>query len=87
VVYAQLILENLRHYTVAEVVVNQIFNFLVREFSQFALYQLSNYVNSEDQKKYLQLILMKTPVIDPAQEEEMWNNHVSPLIGAYTMNQ
>jgi len=87
VVYAQLILENLRHYTVADVVVNQIFNFLVREFSQFALYQLSNYVNSEDQKKYLQLILMKTPVIDPAQEEEMWNNHVSPLIGAYAMNQ
>ncbi|MHB8157889.1 MAG: acyl-CoA dehydrogenase family protein, partial [Desulfocucumaceae bacterium] len=86
VVYAQLILENLKHYQIADVVVDQIFSFMVREFSQFALHQLSNYINTEEQQKYLQL-MMKTPVIDPAREQALWENHIMPLIGAYTMNE
>lgn len=86
VVYAQLILENLKHYQMAGVVVNQIFNFLVREFSQYALHQLSCYVNTDRQAEYLRL-MMKTPVIDPAGEQELWDEHVLPLVGAYTMSQ
>ncbi|MFZ5643596.1 MAG: acyl-CoA dehydrogenase family protein [Bacillota bacterium] len=86
VVYAQLILENLKHYQIADVVVDQIFSFMVREFSQFALHQLSNFINSEEQQKYLSL-MMKTPDINPAREQEMWDNHVSAMIGAYAMSE
>jgi len=86
VVYAQLILENLRHYQIDNVVVDQIFSFMVREFAQFALHQLSNFINSESQQKYLKL-MMKTPDISPTREQELWENHVAKLIGAYTMNE
>lgn len=86
VVYAQLILENLKHHQIADVVVDQIFSFMVREFAQFALHQLSNFINSENQQIYLRL-MMKTPDISPAREQELWENHVAKLIGAYTMNE
>lgn len=85
VVYAQLILENLKHYEIAKPVVDYIFNFLVRDFAQFALYQISNFANSEEQLKYLQQMI-KTPAIDPALVQKVWDNEVKDLIGAYTMN-
>jgi len=85
VVYAQLILENLKHYEIAEPVVDYIFNFLVRDFAQFALYQISNFANSDEQMKYLQQMI-KTPAIDPALVQKIWDDEVKGLIGAYTMN-
>ena len=85
VVYGQLILENIKHYDISEPVVDYIFNFLVRDFAQFALYQISNFENSEAQMKYLQAMIM-TPAIDPALVQTIWDNDVKVLIGAYTMN-
>jgi acyl-CoA dehydrogenase len=85
-VYAQLILENLRHHPMADEVVDQIFSFMVREFAQFALHQLSNFVNSGEQQKYLRL-MMKTPDINPAREQALWDKHLAALVGAYSMNQ
>jgi len=85
IVYAQLILENCKLYQVPSVIVDQIFGFMVRDFSRYALSQLSNYVSSPEQEKYF-WAMMKKPVIDPAKDEELWLEHVSPLIGIYEMN-
>ncbi len=83
IVYAQLVLESCRIYQVDEALVNQIFNFIIREFSHYALDQVSNYVNSGTQETYLRQ-MMKNPVIDPEQEQKLWNEQVAILAGVYT---
>lgn len=86
IVYAQLILENSKIYQVEDDLLDHIFNLLVRDFSQFALTQATNYINSEEQEKYLHKIMLTKPVIDPALEKRLWDEHVSVLNGAYEMN-
>jgi acyl-CoA dehydrogenase len=85
IVYAQLVLENCRIYQVDEALVNQIFNFIIREFSHYALDQVSNYVNSDTQEMHLRQ-MMKNPVIDPDQERKLWEEQVAILDGVYTMD-
>jgi acyl-CoA dehydrogenase len=65
--------------------VDQIFNFLVRDFSQFALSQVSNYVNSDEQERLLH-DMMKKPAIDPERVQRLWDQQVSVLNGLYQMN-
>ena len=85
IVYAQLVLENCKIYKVEDDLVDQIFNLLVRDFSQFVLTQITDAVNSDEQEKYFREMLKK-PAIDPEREIRLWNDHVSVLNGAYTMN-
>ncbi len=85
VVYAQLILENCKIYKMENDMVDQIFEFLVRDFAQFALTQINNAVNTEMQEKYL-FDLLKKPVKDSAREMRLWEKHISVLNGAYVMN-
>jgi acyl-CoA dehydrogenase len=86
IVYAQLVLENCKIYRIEDDLIDQIFNFMVRDFSQFALNQVSNFENSEEQKRYLQKLILTEPVIDPTREKRLWDEHVSVLSGAYQMN-
>ena len=86
IVYAQLILENSKIYKVEDDLVDQIFDFLVRDFSQFALYQISNFENSPEQKEFLRKVILTEPPIDTAREKRLWDEHVSVLSGAYQMN-
>ncbi|MRR15744.1 MAG: acyl-CoA dehydrogenase [Deltaproteobacteria bacterium] len=85
IVYAQLILENCGIYKVDSDIVDRIFNLLVRDFSQYALTQITGAVNTNEQEKYLRKMLM-SPVIDPAQEMRLWKDHVEVQNGAYVMN-
>ena len=82
IVYAQLILENCKIYQVEDDLVDQIFNFMVCDFSQLALNQVSSFENSEEQIKYLQKLILTEPVIDPAREKRLWDEQVSVLNGA-----
>jgi acyl-CoA dehydrogenase len=84
-VYAQLILENTKLRKVEDELTDTIFSFLVRDFSKFALSQISNYVSSDEQEKYLQA-MMKKPAINPEQNKKIWEEHLLPLVGTYTMN-
>ena len=79
IVYAQLILENSKIYKVEDDLVDQIFDFLVRDFSQFALYQISNFENSPEQKEFLRKVILTEPPIDTAREKRLWDEHVSVL--------
>jgi acyl-CoA dehydrogenase len=85
IVYAQLILENLKYYNTSYVLVDWIFNVLVRDFSEQALSQISNFVLSEEQDRLLHLMLKK-PVLDANQEEAIWRDEILTLVGTYNMN-
>jgi acyl-CoA dehydrogenase len=83
IVYSQLIMENCKIYAIADELVDQIFGCMVRDFSQFALAQVSNFQNSEPQENYL-FKMMKKPQIDVKAGAKLWNEQVKPLAGSYT---
>lgn len=85
IAYSQLILENAKIYNVAEEVVDEIFNFVVRDTSAYALSVLSNFNNSDKQKDIL-MKLIKIPV-NSDNNDKVWNDHVLPLFEAYEMNE
>lgn len=86
IAYAQLVLENCKIYKVEDILVDQIFDLLIREFSHFALDQISNFPNSETQEHYLRRMIL-TPVIDQERDRRIWEEHIAVLNGAYTMNE
>lgn len=82
--YAQLILENAKIYNIPQEIVDEIFNFIVRDTSQYALRMVSNNRNSEAQLANLMKII-KLPV-NSDNTDKVWNEHVLSLVGAYKMN-
>lgn len=84
IAYAQLILENAKIYNVADEVIDEIFNFIVRDTSAYALAVLSNYNNSDKQKEVL-MKLIKLPN-NSDNSNKVWEEHVLPLFETYEMN-
>jgi len=84
VVYGQLILENARLYKVDESTVEQIFNFMVRDFSKHALGLYSKPSTTPEQMA-LCLQMIRKPVVDEALNEKVWQEVVYPLKDAYEM--
>jgi acyl-CoA dehydrogenase len=85
VVYAQLLLENARLYDMAPEVVDQIFDFMVRDFAEFAL-QLHNKSSSTPEQMRQCLRMIAKPATDERRYDAVWNEHVLALDGAYEMN-
>jgi acyl-CoA dehydrogenase len=85
VVYAQLILENARLYAIDDDLLDQIFEFMVRDVSGFAL-QLLSQPSSNDVQMARCREMMRKPVHDAERYERVWNAHVKLLDGAYAMN-
>jgi acyl-CoA dehydrogenase len=85
VVYAQLILENARLYAIDDDLLDQIFEFMVRDVSSFAL-QLLSQPSSNDVQMARCREMMRKPVHDAERYERVWNAHVKLLDGAYAMN-
>ena len=85
VVYAQLILENARIYEVDDDLLDQIFDFMVRDVSKHALTLSLQPSSSNGQVAGCQQ-MMRKPVEDAARYDRVWKNHVEPLDGAYEMN-
>ena len=85
VVYAQLILENARIYAVADDVVEQIFDVLVRDFSRYALQLYSKPSSSAPQMDHC-LRMIRKPVVDAARYQRVWKDHAYALKDAYEMN-
>jgi len=84
VVYAQLILENARIYGVGPDLVDQIFDFLVRDFSEFAV-QLHSKASSTPEQMRLCLQMIKKPTEEGHRYDTVWAR-VLALDGAYEMN-
>lgn len=85
VVYGQLILENAKIYGLDEALVDQIFDFMVRDFSEFALTLYSKPSTSEAQMGYLHKMIKK-PAVDSDRFGKVWNEHVLALKDTYEMN-
>ena len=84
VVYGQLILENARLYQVDDDTVDQIFDFMVRDFSKYAL-QLYSKPSATPQQMDLCLKMIRKPVVDAARFGRVWQDSVYALRDAYEM--
>jgi acyl-CoA dehydrogenase len=85
VVYGQLVLENARIYGVDDDVVDQIFDFMVRDFSRFAL-QLHGKPSSTPPQMAYCMRMIRKPAVDEVRYQRVWRDHVYALKGAYEMN-
>ncbi len=86
VVYGQLILENCEIYKIENQLVDQIFDFMVRDLSKFALQLYSKASATELQMDYFMKMIRK-PAVDPERYGYVWEKHVYALNGEYEMNQ
>ncbi len=84
VVYGQLILENAKIYGIPEEVLDQIFDFMVRDFSAFAL-ELHNKPSSSDGQMDYARRMIRKPVVDEERYQRVWQEHVLSMKGQYTM--
>ena len=85
VVYAQLILENARIYAIDDDLIDQIFDFMVRDMSQKALALSLHPSSSPKQVEGCRRMLRKA-VDDPERYRRVWEQQVEPLDGAYAMS-
>jgi acyl-CoA dehydrogenase len=86
VVYGQLILEQARLDRIEEDIVNQVFDFMVRDFAHFALQIYGMHTARDDQRTFCrEIMLIKA---DPAAEQadRIWRQRVLALNGEYRMN-
>jgi acyl-CoA dehydrogenase len=87
VVYGQLILEQAKFDNMDQDVVNQIFDFMVRDFSHFALQIYGNHSTKDGQREYFSKIMLIKAVADPDQYGRVWDKYVFALNGEYAMNE
>jgi len=84
--YAQLICENKKIYGVDDVIIDEIFNFIVRDFSAYALRLYTGQDNSEIQNPLI-LKMLRKPSQDQTSFNAVWEKYVYALRGQYQMNQ
>jgi acyl-CoA dehydrogenase len=85
VVYGQLVLENVKIYGIDDDTVDQMFEFMVRDFSVYAL-QLRDKPSTTRLQRWHCGQMIRRPAIDTACFDRVWDRHVYALRGAYQMN-
>jgi acyl-CoA dehydrogenase len=85
VVYGQLILEQAEIDNLDKDVLNQIFDFMVRDFTGFALQIYGKHTTYDSQRAYCKEIMEIKAVADHAQYERVWQTYVITLNGEYAM--
>ena len=87
VVYGQLILEQAKFDGLDADVLNQIFDFMVRDFAHFALQIYGNHTTNDEQRAYCTKIMLIKAVPNPEQYNKVWEKYVAVLNGEYAMNE
>jgi acyl-CoA dehydrogenase len=87
VVYGQLILEQAKFDGLDPDVLNQIFDFMVRDFAHFALQIYGNHSTKDEQREYCTKIMLIKAVSNSEQYNKVWEKYVSVLNGEYAMNE
>jgi acyl-CoA dehydrogenase len=85
VVYGQLIIEKHLIDQTDDAMLDQIFDFLVRDFSRFAL-TLYEHPHSNSVQMDHCLRMIRKPSPEPARFKDIWQHHVISLAGVYEMN-
>lgn len=83
--YAQLILENAKIYEIDEAILDQIFDFMVRDFSKYALEFHNKPSSTEAQMSYCRKMIRK-PNSDNERYMKVWTKYVYSQKGEYEMN-
>ncbi|MBU1711819.1 MAG: acyl-CoA dehydrogenase [Proteobacteria bacterium] len=86
VAYGQLIIENSLMNKIDNDIVDQIFDFMVRDFSKFAL-QIYSKPSSTDAQMALCMKMIAKPVVDEERFKKVWEKYVYSLNGTYQMNE
>jgi acyl-CoA dehydrogenase len=87
VVYGQLILEQAGFNETDPDIINQIFDFMVRDFARFALQIYGIHTTKDEQRAYCRDIMLIRSQANDAQYNRIWKEYVFPLNGEYIMNQ
>jgi acyl-CoA dehydrogenase len=87
VVYGQLILEQAQLDGTDPAIINQIFDFMVRDFAHFALQIYGNHSSRDEQRDYCSRIMLIKAIPDAEQYNAVWSKYVSVLDGEYEMNE
>jgi acyl-CoA dehydrogenase len=87
VVYGQLILEQAKFDNVDPDIINQIFDFMVRDFARFALQIYGTHNTKDEQRTYCKDIMLIKSQGDDAQYTRVWEKYVYALNGEYAMNE
>lgn len=85
VVYGQLILENAGFYELEDPLLDQIFDFMVRDFSKFALLLYAK-TGTTDKQAALCLEMLARPRPDARRFDRIWKGYVLALKDGYAMN-
>lgn len=83
--YAQLILENCKIMKIDEILIDQIFDFIVRDFSKFALEMYSRPSSTPSQMEYC-LKMIQKPEVDSTRTKTIWKDYVYTNVDVYEMN-
>jgi acyl-CoA dehydrogenase len=84
VAYGQLLIEKAKIDAVDDDLMDQIFDFMVRDFSKFAL-QLYSKASSTPAQMDICMKIIKKPVVNPERFNRIWEKHVLSLKETYTM--
>jgi len=84
VVYGQLILENAKYYAISPDLLDQIFDFMVRDFSKYTLQLWSKPSTTPKQMDFL-MQMIKKPTVDKERFDRVWTSEIMPLNGMYEM--
>ena len=85
VVYGQLILENAKIKGIEDDLIEQIFDFIIRDFSKFAL-QLSQKGCTTLVQQTICDRMIKRPAVDEARQTRVWENYAYDMKDQYEMN-
>ncbi len=86
VAYGQLILENRKIYGVDDDLVDQIFDFMIRDMVKFAMQLYAKAITTEKQQAAC-LKMIKRPVVNRDRYEKVLKDYVYALTDTYTMNE
>ncbi|MCB1175000.1 MAG: acyl-CoA dehydrogenase [Leptospiraceae bacterium] len=85
VAYGQLIIENAQLQSIDDDMLNTIFDFMVRDFSRYAL-QLYSKSSSTAAQQAICMEMIRKPVVDKDQFDRVWQQKVYSLKDTYEMN-
>ncbi|NQV16184.1 acyl-CoA dehydrogenase, partial [bacterium] len=85
VVYGQLIIENGRIYKLDDALMDQIFDFMVRDFSSYALQLYSKRSSTKVQMKLCSMMIKK-PCVNSARFTQIWEQQVFAQKDQYVMS-
>lgn len=83
--YGQLIIENAKLLNIDNDILDQIFDFIIRDFSKFAL-QLYSKTSSTEKQMEITMKMIRKPEVNTERFNRVWEKYVYPLNGAYEMS-